>query len=138
VSDIVDPSLKNRDPAPADPVTLQARLAAIVASTDDGIISKDLNGIVQSWNEAAERMFGYTAGEMIGRPITTIIPRDRQHEESEILARMRRGERVDHFQTVRRHKGGRLVPVSVTISPVHDAQGGVIAASKIIRDLSAT
>jgi PAS domain S-box-containing protein len=117
---------------------LQARLAAIVDSSDDGIVSKDLNGIVQSWNEAAERIFGYTAEEIVGRSITTIIPADRRHEEDEILARLRRGERIDHFQTVRQRKDGRLIPVSVTISPVHDADGRVVAASKTVRDLSAT
>ena len=116
---------------------LQARLAAIINSSDDGIVSKDLNGTVQSWNEAAERIFGYTAEEMVGRSITTIIPPDRHHEENEFLARVRRGERIDHFQTVRQHKDGRLIPVSVTISPVHDADGRVVAASKIVRDLSA-
>jgi len=116
---------------------LQARLAAIINSSDDGIVSKDLNGIVQSWNEAAERIFGYTAEEMVGRSITTIIPPDRHHEENEFLARVRRGERIDHFQTVRQRKDGRLIPVSVTISPVHDADGRVVAASKIVRDLSA-
>src|SRR3954451_8299935 len=80
---------------------LQARLASIIESTDDGIVSKDLNGIVQSWNDAAERIFGYTADELIGRSITPIIPADRQHEEGQILDRLRRGERIDHFQTVR-------------------------------------
>jgi PAS domain S-box-containing protein len=117
---------------------LQARLAAIIDSSDDGIVSKDLDGVVQSWNDAAERIFGYTADEMVGRSITTIIPPDRQHEEQEILTRVRRGERIDHFQTVRQRKDGRLVPVSVTISPVHDADGRVVAASKIVRDLSAS
>jgi PAS domain S-box-containing protein len=116
---------------------LQARLAAIIDSSDDGIVSKDLNGIVQSWNEAAERIFGYTADEIIGRSITALIPADRQHEEGEILQRVRRGERIDHFQTVRQRKDGRLIPVSVTISPVHDVDGRVVAASKIVRDLSA-
>ena len=118
--------------------SLQAWLASIINSSDDGIVSKDLNGIVQSWNEAAERIFGYTAGEIVGQSITTIIPSDRQHEEREILESLRRGERVDHFQTVRRRKDGRLIPVSVTISPVQDADGRVVAASKIIRDLSAS
>src|SRR3954470_9436333 len=116
---------------------LQGRLAAIIDSSDDGIVSKDLNGIVQSWNEAAEQIFGYTAEEIVGRSITTIIPADRRHEEVEILARVRRGERIDHFQTVRQRKDGRLIPVSVTISPILDADGRVIAASKIVRDLSA-
>jgi len=96
---------------------LQARLAAIVDSSDDGIVSKDLDGIVQSWNEAAAHIFGYTAEEIVGKSILTIIPPGREHEETEILARVRRGERIDHFQTVRRRKDGRLIPVSVTISP---------------------
>ncbi|MDB5296016.1 MAG: rpfC 5, partial [Phycisphaerales bacterium] len=117
---------------------LQARLAAIINSSDDGIVSKDLNGVVQSWNDAAERIFGYRADEIVGRSITILIPPDRQHEEAMILARVRRGERIDHFQTVRQRKDGRLLPVSVTISPVHDGDGRVVAASKIIRDLSAT
>src|SRR5688500_614242 len=122
---------------PAGRAALQARLAAIIDSSDDGIVSKDLNGIVQSWNEAAERIFGYAPEEIIGRSITTIIPADRQHEEAEILERLRRGERIDHFQTVRQRKDGRLVAVSVTISPIHDVDGRVVAASKIVRDLSA-
>jgi PAS domain S-box-containing protein len=123
---------------PAGHAALLARLAAIVASTDDGIVSKNLDGIIQSWNTAAEQIFGYTADEIIGKSIKTIIPADRQHEEADILNRIRRGERVDHFETVRQHKSGRLVPVSVTISPVRDADGRVVAASKIVRDLSAT
>jgi PAS domain S-box-containing protein len=116
---------------------LQARLAAIIDSSDDGIVSKDLNGVVQSWNAAAARIFGYAPDEIVGRSITAIIPPDRHHEEAEILARVRRGERVDHFRTVRRRKDGSLIPVSVTISPIHDADGRVVAASKIVRDLSA-
>ena len=131
-------SFDRGDPiTPASHAALQARLAAIVASTDDGIVSKDLNGIIQSWNSAAEQIFGYRADEIVGRSITTIIPLDRRHEETEILQRVRRGERVDHFETIRQHKDGRLIPVSVTISPVHDADGRVVAASKIVRDLSA-
>ena len=115
---------------------LQSRLAAIIAGSDDAIVSKDLNGIVQSWNLAAERIFGYTADEMIGQPITRLIPPDRQEEEPAILARLRRGERVDHFQTVRRHKLGHEIHVSVTISPIHDASGTVVGASKIARDIT--
>jgi PAS domain S-box-containing protein len=122
---------------PGGRAALQARLAAIIDSSDDGIVSKDLNGVVQSWNDAAEQIFGYTADEIVGRSIRTIIPADRQHEEDEILARIRRGERIEHFRTVRQRKDGRLIPVSVTISPVHDADGRVVAASKIVRDLSA-
>ena len=119
------------------PELLQARLAAIVATSDDAIVSKDLNGVVQSWNEGAERLFGYTAAEMIGRPILPIIPPDRQQEEPEILARLRRGERVDHFETIRRRKNGELIHVSVTISPIRDATGRIVGASKIARDITA-
>ena len=119
------------------PELLQARLAAIVASSDDAIVSKDLNGVVQSWNEGAERLFGYAAAEMIGRPILPIIPPDRQQEEPEILARLRRGDRVDHFETVRRRKNGELIHVSVTISPIRDSTGRIVGASKIARDITA-
>lgn len=115
---------------------LQARLAAIVSSSDDAIVSKDLNGIVQSWNEGAMRIFGYTAEEMIGQPILRLIPADRPGEEDRILERLRRGERVDHFETVRVRKDGRRIHVSVTISPVRDAAGRVIGASKVARDIT--
>jgi PAS domain S-box-containing protein len=114
----------------------QAYLAAIVESSDDAIISKDLNGVVRSCNAAAERMFGYSAAELVGRPIRLIIPADRQAEEDDIIARLRRGERVDHFQTVRRAKDGRLIDVSLTVSPVRDASGRVVGASKIARDVT--
>lgn len=117
---------------------LQARLASIIESSDDGIVSKDLNGVIQSWNDSAERIFGYTAAEVVGNSITILIPPERLHEEQMILDRIRKGQRIEHFKTVRRRKDGRLVPVSVTISPVHDADGKVVAASKIVRDLSAT
>lgn len=112
-------------------------LSAIVDSSDDAIISKDLTGTVTSWNKSAERIFGYTADEAIGQPVATlIIPADRQEEESQILARLRKGERVDHFETVRRRKDGTLLDVSVTISPVRDASGKIIGASKIARDVT--
>ena len=111
-------------------------LAAIVQSSDDAIVSKDLNGIVQSWNAAAERMFGYSPAEAIGRSITLIIPPDRLAEEDEILSRIRRGDAVDHFETWRRRKDGILIPVSLTISPVRDDNGVIIGASKIARDIS--
>src|SRR5688500_14722808 len=122
---------------PGGTEVLQARLAAIIESSDDAIVSKDLNGVVQSWNEGAERLFGYTAAEMIGRPILPIIPPDRQQEEPEILARLRRGDRVDHFETIRRRKNGELIHVSVTISPIRDATGKIVGASKIARDITA-
>jgi PAS domain S-box-containing protein len=115
---------------------LQARLAAIVESSDDVIVSKDLNGIIQSWNSGAERLFGYTAGEVLGQPITIVIPSDRLSEEPDILSRLQRGERVDHFETIRRHKDGTLLDVSLTISPVKDSQGKVVGASKVARDIT--
>ena len=114
----------------------QARLAAIVESSDDAIISKDLNGIVTSWNRAAERIFGYTSEEMVGRSILTIIPKARQSEEDRILAALRRGDRVDHFDTIRIAKDGHEIPVSLTISPIRNSDGHVIGASKIARDIS--
>jgi PAS domain S-box-containing protein len=98
----------------------RARLAAIVESSDDVIVSKTLDGIITSWNPAAERTFGWTAPEAIGRHITLIIPEDRRAEEDDVLARIRRGERVEHFETVRRTKDGRLVDMSITVSPVKD------------------
>ncbi len=112
-------------------------LTAIVDSSDDAIISKDLNGVVTSWNKSAERLFGYTAQEAIGRTIAElVIPEDRQDEEPEILRRLRRGERVDHFETIRRRKDGSLLYVSLTISPVKDPTGRIIGASKIARDIT--
>ncbi len=115
---------------------LQARLASIVATSDDAIVSKNLDGIVLSWNAAAERIFGYTADEMIGQPIQTLLPPDRPEEEAQILAQLRQDKRVDHFETIRRRKDGRLIDVSVTISPIKDSAGRVIGASKIARDIS--
>jgi PAS domain S-box-containing protein len=111
-------------------------LAAIVASADDAIVSKDLNGIVMSWNEGAQRMFGYTADEMIGQSILRIIPEELRYEEDEILHTLRAGGRIDHYETTRRKKNGELFEVSVTISPIRDEQGRVIGASKIARDIS--
>ena len=114
----------------------RAYLAAIVGSSDDAIISKDLDGTVASWNRGAEAIFGYTAEEMIGRPIAFLFPPDRLHEEDAILERLRRGERIEHFETVRRRKDGREIDVSVTISPVRDATGRIVGASKIARDIT--
>ena len=111
-------------------------LAAIVDSSDDAIISKNLDGIITSWNKGAERLFGYTPEEAVGQHITLIIPEDRRNEEANILRRLRRGERVNHFETVRLHKDGRLLDLSLTISPVKDAAGRVIGASKVARDIS--
>jgi PAS domain S-box-containing protein len=112
-------------------------LAAIVASSDDAIISKNLDGVITSWNRSAERIFGYAPEEVIGQHITLIIPQERLAEESDILGRLRRGERVDHFHTVRRRKDGSLLDVSLTISPVRDSSGRVIGASKVARDITA-
>jgi PAS domain S-box-containing protein len=111
-------------------------LGSIVDSSDDAIISKDLNGVITSWNKSAERLFGYTAGEAVGQPVTLLIPPDRLKEEPSILARLKRGERVDHFETIRRKKDGTLIDISLTISPVKDSQGKVIGASKIARDIT--
>jgi PAS domain S-box-containing protein len=118
------------------PVEAQARLAAIVESSDDAIVSKNLDGIIQSWNGGAQRIFGWSAEEVIGKPITIIIPPDRMDEEPQILRRLRSGERVDHFQTVRMTKDGRQVDVSVTISPIRDEAGRIVAASKVARDVT--
>ncbi len=112
-----------------------AYLAAIVASSDDAIVSKDLFGVVKSWNRGAERLFGYLAEEIIGQPIMILLPEDRREEETSILERVRRGERVDHFETVRLRKDGQLVHVSVTISPIFDSFGRVLGASKVARDI---
>jgi PAS domain S-box-containing protein len=111
-------------------------LRAIVDSSDDAIISKDLSGIITSWNKGAERLFGYTEDEALGQPITILIPHDRLDEEPEILARIKSGEPVDHFETIRRRKDGRLLEISVTISPVKDHTGTVVGASKIARDIT--
>jgi PAS domain S-box-containing protein len=112
------------------------QLAAIVESSEDAIVGKDLNSVVTSWNAAAEEMFGYAAAEMIGKSVRLIIPGDRQHEEDDVLRRIRDGQRIEHFETVRRRKDGTLVPVSLTISPIRDERGVVIGASKIARNIS--
>jgi PAS domain S-box-containing protein len=114
----------------------QARLAAIVECSDDAIVSKSLDGVITSWNPAAERMFGWTAAEAVGQHITLIIPRDRHAEEDEVLARIRRGEMLDHFQTVRVTKDGRLLNISLTVSPIRDPEGCIVGISKIARDVT--
>ena len=111
-------------------------LASIVESSDEAIVSKNLDGVITSWNRGAERVFGYTAEEAVGQPITIVIPQDRQDEERTILTRIRRGERVDRFETVRRRQHGSLIVVSLTISPVRNAEGKVVGASKIARDIT--
>ena len=111
-------------------------LAAIIESSDDAIVSKNLESIVTSWNTGAERLFGYKAEEIIGKPITILFPEDRKDEEERILARIRQGERVEHFESTRQRKDGSLVEVSLTISPIKDAQGRIVGASKIARDIT--
>jgi PAS domain S-box-containing protein len=113
-----------------------ALLSAIVDSSDDAIISKDLNGIIMSWNKGAERLFGYTAEEAVGRSIALLIPNDRLEEEPEILERLKRGERVDHFETIRVRKDGTRLNISLTISPVKDIDGRIVGASKVARDIT--
>lgn len=114
----------------------RVRLAAIVESTEDAIVSKDLNGVITSWNTSAERIFGYSAREAVGQPITILIPTDLISEETVVLNRIRRGERIDHFETIRRCKDGTLLDVSLTISPLVDSRGRIIGASKIARDIT--
>ena len=112
------------------------RLAAIVESSDDAILTKDLNGTITTWNKGAERVFGYTAEEIIGKPVLTLIPEEMRDEEPSILSRIRRGERIDHYETVRRHKNGTLLDISLTVSPVRGLHGKVVGASKVARDIS--
>jgi PAS domain S-box-containing protein len=114
----------------------QLFLASIVSSADDAIISKDLHGIITSWNRAAERIFGYTADEMIGQPVAKLIPPDRLDEEPQILERISRGERIEHYETKRRLKDGRIIDVSLTITPIKDRMGQIVGASKVARDIS--
>jgi PAS domain S-box-containing protein len=118
------------------PIAADAYLAAIIASSDDAIISKDLNGIVTSWNPAAQRMFGFAADEMVGTSITRIIPYERLSEEDYVLSRVRAGLQVEHFETVRRRKDGSPVEISLTVSPIRDDHDTIIGASKIARDLT--
>src|SRR5882757_7188927 len=112
------------------------RLAAIIESSDDAIVGKDLDGIITTWNGGAERFFGYVAQEIIGKPITILIPPDRQKEEEAIMGRILRGQRVEHYETVRQRKHGDLIDISLSISPVRNAQGKVVGASKIARDIT--
>jgi PAS domain S-box-containing protein len=111
-------------------------LSAIVESCDDAIISKDLNGVITSWNRAATQMFGYSAAEMIGKPVLVLFPEELKHQEDEILRKLRKGEKVDHLQTVRVRKDGRRLNVSLTTSPIRDSQGRVIGGSKVVRDIT--
>ena len=112
------------------------RLAAIIEFSDDAILSKDLDGLITSWNKGAEKIFGYTAGEMVGTSIVRLIPADRQEEENHILEKIKHGENVEHFETLRQTKDGRLIDVSVTASPIKDASGKIVGVSKVSRDIS--
>src|SRR6185437_10713252 len=115
---------------------LRARLASVVESSDDAIITKTLEGIITTWNLGAQRMFGYTADEVMGKSITLLMPPDRIDEEPGILERLKRGERIDHYETVRRCKDGTRLEISLSISPIKDARGKIIGASKIARDIT--
>jgi PAS domain S-box-containing protein len=112
------------------------RLAAVVQSSHDAVVAKDLNGIITDWNQSAERIFGYKPKEIIGKSILTLIPKQRQSEEKEILRKIRRGESIDHYETVRCRKDGRLIDVSLTISPIKDSEGKIVGVSKIARDIT--
>jgi PAS domain S-box-containing protein len=118
--------------------TTDSLLAAIVDSSSDAIVSKDLNSIITTWNRAAERLFGYVAEEAVGRSVLMLIPEDRRDEETEIIARIRRGEPMPSFETMRRRKDGSLVAVSLTVSPIRNPDGEIVGASKIARDITAT
>src|SRR4051812_17843083 len=121
---------------PSNVDLVQRHLAKIVDSSDDAIVSKDLNGTILSWNAAAERMFLFTAAEAVGKNIRMIIPLDRQHEEDYVLGQIRSGQAVRHYETLRQRKDGSLIPISLTVSPIYDDAGNVIAASKIARDIT--
>ncbi len=116
---------------------LRAHLAAVIESSDDAIISKTLEGIICTWNTGAERMFGYSAHEVVGKHITILIPPDRLNEEVDIIARLRRGERIEHFETVRCCKDRTHLDISLSISPIKDANGSIVGAAKIARDITA-
>src|SRR3977135_3817182 len=115
----------------------RAHLAAIVDASEDGIVGKTLEGIVTSWNKGAERLFGYTAQEMIGQPIARLIPPELQHEEADILAKIRSGQRIERYEAVRIHKLGHRLNISLTISPVRDVSGRIVGAAKIAHDVTA-
>ena len=130
IASLVDVTEQKRDEIAA------MRLAAVVQSSHDAIVAKDLNGIITNWNQSAERIFGYKAEEIVGKSILALIPADRKQEENEILRKIRRGESIEHYQTVRQRKDGKLLDVSLTISPIKDAKGKIIGVSKIARDIT--
>jgi two-component system, chemotaxis family, CheB/CheR fusion protein len=120
----------------ADALRVRKQLASIVDSSDDAIVSEDLNGVIISWNKSAERIFGYSADEVLGRPTAMLVPPELQDEKSRILEDIQRGEHIDHYETKRRHKDGQLLDISLTVSPVKDIDGRIIGASKIARDIT--
>ena len=132
--DVLVQAANATDPTRAEDIRL--RYAAIVESSDDAIIAKTLDGVISAWNAAAQRIFGYTEHEALGQPITMIIPPDLHEEEFEILRRLRAGERIDHYETVRVTKAGECIDVSLTISPLRDPEGRIIGCSKIARDIT--
>lgn len=131
-----EPSPQYEATVAATPERREAMLAALVESTDDAIVSKDLNGIILTWNDAAARMFGYSAEEIIGKSVRCLIPKELQQEEDSILAKIRAGERISHYETLRIRKNGERFDVSITISPLIDRQGRILGASKIARDIT--
>lgn len=124
------------EPDQAEAVNALNRLAAIIESSEDAIVGKTLDGVITDWNDGAERIFGYTADEIVGSTILTLIPRDRHWEEDEIIGRLRKGERIEHFETVRQRKDGTLIHVSLAVSPIKASDGTVVGASKIARDIT--
>jgi PAS domain S-box-containing protein len=128
----------NMEAAPGATLSESAEqvLWSIVENSDDAIVTKNLDGIISSWNQSAERIFGYTVEEAIGKPVTILIPLERHDEEPEILSRIRHGERIHHYETVRQRKDGSLINISLTISPIKNAQGRIIGAAKIARDIT--
>jgi PAS domain S-box-containing protein len=114
----------------------ERRLAAIIEFSEDAILSKDLNGVIATWNRGAERLFGYTAAEIVGKPVTVLIPEERIDEEPSILERIRRGERIEHYETIRQRKDGSRIDISLTVSPIRNSEGRIIGASKIARDIT--
>src|SRR4028118_2038246 len=117
--------------------TAASWLTAIIESAEDAIISKTLEGIITSWNKSAQRIFGYTAEEIVGKSVLTLIPPDMQHEEKLIIGKIKAGDRIEHYETIRVAKDGRLINISLTVSPIKALDGTIIGASKIVRDISA-
>src|SRR5918912_2942625 len=132
-----DAQEKNYISNPHGPEVAPYWLAAIVESAEDAVVTKTLDGVITSWNKGAERVFGYTAEEAIGRSVTMLIPEDHPDEEPSIIARLRAGERIEHYETVRVRKDGTLIDISLTVSPIRDSRGRIIGASKIARDITA-